>query len=94
MTKRWQDAPPPVPFSKRSRAFHGEPPFESAYKRARWAKLQAEWARQGQRDFSEVWTETNPPRKSEADGSRDPASPASACPVAGPRKHRVYGENG
>jgi hypothetical protein len=56
--------PPPVPFSRRSRAFHGEP----AAKRARWSEIQRQWA-EAQRDFREIWTE-----KAEQTGAPSSAS--------------------
>lgn len=78
-------APPPVPFSRRSEAFHhaegvsatrGETRQRDAWRRQRWAEIQAEMVRLGQRDFREIWEE--PPADTGTD--RD----ACACRVAGP----------
>jgi len=61
--------------------YHGE----SARKRREWARIQAEMARRGQRDFAELWNEAAPlplahhPKQGRTDASSRGA--AAACPV-------------
>lgn len=73
---------------------------ENASARKRWAAIQAQWAKLGQRDFRErdfreLWAEpgplwSEPPNESEAEESRQ-ARPSPA-PLAGPRPLRRRGK--
>ena len=56
---------------------------ENAARRKAWARIQADWAKAGQRDFSEIWSEPEPPKSSEAEDRRAPRP--SPAPLAGPR---------
>jgi len=65
-------------------AYHGE----SARQRREWARIQAEMARRGQRDFAELWNEAQPlplahhPKQGRTDASN--RGVAAACPVDRP----------